>query len=520
MYRMAALPLLLLLPAPLLSAEPRPEARAAAVAPFLDEQTVAVARLDLTRIDLAAALQWVAKAGRLKAEQAQYLEETFDLGAVKRVLGGLTGAGARDLYLVFSLEDVPQTPFVVVPVPEGGDAAKVREQLQKIVSQYQKGWRAASHGRAVVGGSERALKRLQGLRPAPRPEVAEAFAAAGDTTAQLLFLPTDDLRRVFGEMMPTLPAAVGGGSSKPLTQGLRWAALGADLPPRPAFRLVLQSSDAATARQLQRLLTGVARGAGRLPAVRRTLPEYDKLSGLLSSKVDDSRVAVSLNARAWEAEVPQVIARLTPLEEEIRLGNNMRRIVLAIINYADTNQGRMPAHAIYGKDGKPLLSWRVQILPFIEQDNLYKQFHLDEPWDSEHNKKLLARMPDVYRGLNAKRNREGRTVFVVPVGPQAAFHAGREGLKFPASFADGTSNTVLAVAADDAHAVPWTKPEDLPFGPKHPAAGLGRLPRGYLVGMADGTVNFLSATIDPKALLPAFTPAGGEVLPRGTFAGD
>jgi hypothetical protein len=88
----------------------------------------------------------------------------------------------------------------------------------------------------------------------------------------------------------------------------------------------------------------------------------------------------------------------------------------------------------------------------------------------------------------------------------------------PAS--DGTSNTVLAVTADGAHAVPWTKPEDLPFDPKHPAAGLGRLPRGYLVGMADGSVQFLSATIDPKALLPAFTPAGGEVLPRGTFAGD
>ena len=129
-------------------------------------------------------------------------------------------------------------------------------------------------------------------------------------------------------------------------------------------------------------------------------------------------------------------------------------------------------------------------------------------------------MPDVYRGLNAKRNREGSTAFIVPVGPQAAFRAGPEGLKFPAAFADGTSNTVLAVTADDAHAVPWTKPEDLRFDPARPAAGLRRLPRGYLVGMADGSVRFLSGTIDPKALLPAFTPAGGEVLPGGTFSGD
>src|SRR5581483_7844787 len=113
------------------------------------------------------------------------------------------------------------------------------------------GWKTATHGRAVVGGAERVLKRLPSLRPAARPEAAEALAAAGDTTAQFVFLPTADLRRVFAELVPTLPAAVGGGSSQPLTQGLRWVALGVDLPPQPAFRLVLQSSDETTARQLQ-----------------------------------------------------------------------------------------------------------------------------------------------------------------------------------------------------------------------------------------------------------------------------
>src|SRR5205823_10918869 len=62
------------------------------------------------------------------------------------------------------------------------------------------------------------------------------------------------------------------------------------------------------------------------------------------------------------------------------------------------------------KQGKPLLSWRVHLLPFLEQDNLYKQFHLDEPWDSEHNKKLIARMPPVYRSSD-KVAADGRTTF-------------------------------------------------------------------------------------------------------------
>src|SRR4051794_24888061 len=74
--------------------------------------------------------------------------------------------------------------------------------------------------------------------------------------------------------------------------------------------------------------------------------------------------------------------------------NNLKQIALAFHNYHDTN-GAMPTNQ-HSKDGKPLLSWRVQILPYIEQDHVYKQFKLDEPWDSEHNMKLVDKIPDLY----------------------------------------------------------------------------------------------------------------------------
>src|SRR5207249_2796575 len=72
--------------------------------------------------------------------------------------------------------------------------------------------------------------------------------------------------------------------------------------------------------------------------------------------------------------------------------NNLKQIGLAMHNYHDTYR-HFPPQALTDKNGKPLLSWRVAVLPFIEQDNLYRQFKLDEPWDSEHNRKLLERMP-------------------------------------------------------------------------------------------------------------------------------
>ena len=71
--------------------------------------------------------------------------------------------------------------------------------------------------------------------------------------------------------------------------------------------------------------------------------------------------------------------------------NNLRKICSAIINCSKENKGLMPQD-IVDKAGKPLLSWRVAILPFVEQEELYAQFKLDEPWDSDNNKKLIAKI--------------------------------------------------------------------------------------------------------------------------------
>src|SRR5262245_59728137 len=75
--------------------------------------------------------------------------------------------------------------------------------------------------------------------------------------------------------------------------------------------------------------------------------------------------------------------------------NNLKMVRLAMHNFHDA-MGRFPAATAYAKNGKPLLSWRVAILPYIEEDALYRQFKLDEPWDSPHNKKLIAKMPKIY----------------------------------------------------------------------------------------------------------------------------
>jgi len=193
--------------------------------------------------------------------------------------------------------------------------------------------------------------------------------------------------------------------------------------------------------------------------------------------------------------------------------NNMKQFVLGLVNYADSNNGKMiPPAGISDKDGKPLLSWRVAVLPFIEQDNLYKEFHLDEPWDSDHNKKLIAKMPAIFRAPGSKAG-EGKTTYLLPVGKGALFETSTSKLKYPAAILDGTSNTVLLVDAADDQAVTWTKPDDLKYDAKDPLKGLAaRNEKEFLAGFADGAVHAISKAADKDTLRAIFTPAGGETI--------
>jgi hypothetical protein len=200
-------------------------------------------------------------------------------------------------------------------------------------------------------------------------------------------------------------------------------------------------------------------------------------------------------------------ARAHTVQAGIANKNDLRQIGIAFHDYHD-NHKRFPAAAIYDKDGKPLLSWRVAILPSLDQAALYREFKLDEPWDSPHNIKLLDKMPRIYGPVADAKEDIGKTLYQVFTGPGTVFE-GTNGTKI-GSISDGLSKTILVAEARDA--VPWTKPHELEYKDKEPLPKVGAGKNGFLVLMGDCSVMTFRADFDERQMRNAILRADGNVI--------
>lgn len=202
-------------------------------------------------------------------------------------------------------------------------------------------------------------------------------------------------------------------------------------------------------------------------------------AGMLPAHPNGDTLPASEAARNGQGQERRTVTQGRTAEDDAKAhrqtSRNLRTIGLAMQNFAaKTPDGRFPAAAILApaeisKESKPFLSWRVAILPFLNQQELYDKFHRDEPWDSPHNKALLEQIPEMYEPVIGKGDPQGFTYYQVFTGDEAMF-AGDVGPRFE-EILDQRSQTAMVTEANKA--VPWTKPEDVRVDKNQPLPKLG-----------------------------------------------
>jgi type II secretory pathway pseudopilin PulG len=387
--------------------------------------------------------------------------------------------------------------------------------------------------RTVVVAPEPVLKQLLTGKPADTP-MAQLLKRTDFSAHSVSVVSLDAIRDQINSLvaqLPPLPPQFQPFLKIPdLVSSLE---IRAQFGGSPDFEWIFHARDEQSAAQLEGLINqGVAMGKEMLLAqmsqqmrgddpVEKASVQYarrlaDHFAGLIKPARNGARVTFAIDTQGGWATTGILVALLLPAIQAAREAarrnqsmNNMRQISLAILNYEAANR-TYPPRAILDKQGKPLLSWRVAILPYLEENNVYREFRLDEPWDSEHNKKLIAKMPATY--ANPSFTTPGKTTYLAPAGDDTILSS-KKGTQIR-DVVDGTSKTILLLEADPDRAVEWTRPDDYEVDEKQPFNGLGHLRAGqiFLTGFADGSVRAISVDIDPQTFLSLLKKSDGRVI--------
>lgn len=382
----------------------------------------------------------------------------------------------------------------------------------------------------VIIGAEDAVR--QAATTSPSPTALDTALLDGQSVVQVLFSPRDT--SIFQHPGFQAPPEGPPGATAIVTairQNVTAVAFNFDLTNDIGVSLATRCRDASGAQQVaaafteaQSENTAQAEAMANSPQAAMLGPMID-ISRQMSESTRIEAVDTICRSTAIATDGGQQVVNYLPVMigsamaqgfsqgaaiQSTTTKNNLRQIGIAMHNFHDA-YGRFPNTAPQSPTGEKWLSWRVHLLPFLGEEDLYKQFNLEEPWDSPTNRPLAELMPEVFRSPEDNSLLPGQTLFQTPVSAGTAFE-GEKGFPLRA-FTDGTSNTVLVLEAAPTRAVYWTQPIDFDFNPDQPLNGIGGFgPDGFHAVFADGSVRFIDSSTATETLKAIFTRNGGEVV--------
>ncbi|GAA4447474.1 DUF1559 domain-containing protein [Novipirellula rosea] len=457
--------------------------------------TILAAHLDLSQIDVPAIKQ-------LTSQFAGGPGESPIVSLAESVIESLRDAGANDLYVSVPGRVLIQGGVCIVVPCDDRDA--VSKRLTKLLDSVSLpfDFRVVTTDQAVVVCpammAEHFQKGVPDSRSIDRPEFNASLQSMAHFPHQTVVSLPEDIHEELANLWPDKLGNHDPTDFSPSRwiASVRSIAIGWSLPPKTAFELRIQSVDPAGAvaceQETSKLLKAIPPG---LP--RPTL------------SVDGASVVIKADPEKLQAFLAPMVKQAQQDAHRQQTMNNFKRLALAMHNF-HAKQGFLPGKYTVDAKGRPLLSWRVALLPYLEQAPLYAKFKLDEPWDSEHNRPLAEQMPEVF-SIAGDDLPAGKSRIRLPV-IAGGLWSGEGPPRTLRDITDGTSATVWIATAPKSAAVAWTKPDDWQLDEaKLKEQFFGDQP--YAVsGYADGSVHVLTPAIAAKTLKALLTMAGREVV--------
>jgi hypothetical protein len=502
------------------------------------------------------------------AEPSEDFEENWKnfvatMEAVKKTL--TETFGVREAFVIVSLPEYPYLVYLAIPKTEKLNAEKFRRQVKDTLGENSMTlheeddyiiitFAGVRDHTEIVPWAEKFSKRNQSARP----DLLEAYEAVKDDAVKIIFAVPSYAKRIVAEIKPSLTKnlindypPLSAVDIPQFVDGLKFAAIGLNPEKGKIKTVVKMNSEQAAqqfAKQTDAILTVV------LDAFLKELQENaEELTEEDISDINDLMLMVlaiykdTLNEKSFAALKAQLI--LKPNGDTITLNcdaekiktlllnsgitldklsrsksvlshvslkqqrcrNRIRQHLLAIHNYLDANR-KLPLPFSVDKDGKRLHSWRVLLLPYLNEEKLYKSIRLDEPWDSEYNKQFHKKMPKVFTCPSCtKGNPKSDTVYCMIVGEKAFGRIDGKALEL---VNDGFANTIGI--AERATPICWMSPEDITI--EAAAKGINKSPDGIgseheagaNVGIMDGNTKFLKNDFPLDKLKKLLTADAGD----------
>ncbi len=468
------------------SSTPIPES----VQRYMNSRSMVIGWIDASKIDLDALGQFALK---LRGDGPP-------MEQAKAMRDALVQLGVRRIYWISDLSGLSNGPQAVV-VPASVDKQEIVATLMKAFISDTNGIAVAEDGVVLVGQTE-AVRQLQKVENGPpNTELLMAANRVTDPHGLVVLTPVQMVLPFVG-MLPKLAD----GNSDRVTQAaehlvnLRSVTLSGDLPPAQAT-LRVSTKSKETAEGLSSLLNVW------------TTEQLPDLAQALQLKTEAEVIVLKSETVDQSISIVAAVQQLAMGNSQPDTMNSLKQIALAMHNFHDV-YSHFPPQALADGSGRRTLSWRVLILPWLDQAPLYNEFHLDEPWDSEHNLKLVAKMPAVFktRSLSGDSPEAGKTRFVAPLTKNSVFGRVGPGTRIQ-EITDGTSNTLMVVEVDADRSVIWTKPDDLQVNEEDPLSSiLGPDTKTFAACLCDGSARIFPREILTAALKGLLSMNGGEIV--------